>query len=102
MCCVRPGVLLVNARREWLASALIALDLPAFERPANAISGGPGGGNCSSSAAVRTNSACCNGCFIEARRHDETLARPSLCRPVRALRCAQPASIAYPKTRLTG
>ena len=25
-------------------SALIALDLPTFERPANAISGGPGGG----------------------------------------------------------
>ena len=30
------------------ASALIALDLPAFERPANAISGAPGGGNCAS------------------------------------------------------
>ena len=66
MCCVRPGVLLVNASRVRLASVLIALDLPAFERPANAISGGPGGGNCSSYAAAVRNSACCSGCFITA------------------------------------
>jgi hypothetical protein len=45
ICCVRPGILLVNASRTRLASALIALDLPAFDRPANAISGAPGGGS---------------------------------------------------------
>ena len=44
MVCVRPGVLLTNASRVRFANALIALDLPAFERPANAISGAPGGG----------------------------------------------------------
>src|SRR3954468_12939523 len=37
MSCVRPGVLLTNARRRPLR-AFSALDLPAFERPANAIS----------------------------------------------------------------
>ena len=57
ICCVRPGVLLVNARRERFASALIALDLPEFDRPAKAISGGPGGGSCSSLATVSRNSA---------------------------------------------
>jgi len=34
---VRPGVLLTNARR-CPASALSALDFPAFDRPVNAIS----------------------------------------------------------------
>ena len=58
ICCVRPGVLLVNASRVRSASALIALDLPELDRPANAISGGPGGGICSSLATVRKNSAC--------------------------------------------
>ena len=41
MCWVRPGVLLANASRFWLAIVLIAVDLPAFERPANASSGRP-------------------------------------------------------------
>src|SRR5258706_2381676 len=45
MSCVRPGVLLTKARRRRLASALIALDLPALERPTNAISGADAGGN---------------------------------------------------------
>jgi hypothetical protein len=40
-----------------LASALIALDFPEFDRPANAISGGPGGGSCSSFATLSRNSA---------------------------------------------
>src|SRR5258708_7004008 len=39
MSCVRPGVLLTNARRRRPVRVLIALDLPAFERPAKAISG---------------------------------------------------------------
>jgi hypothetical protein len=39
MCCVRPGVFDANASFFWLHSRLIAVDLPAFERPANAISG---------------------------------------------------------------
>src|SRR5512144_1846456 len=44
MSCVRPGVLLAKARRRCRARALIALDLPALERPAKAISGAPGRG----------------------------------------------------------
>ena len=44
MCCVRPGVLLANASRFWLHSMLMAVDLPAFERPAKAISGWGVGG----------------------------------------------------------
>src|SRR5206468_3843813 len=63
ICCVRPGVLLANASRVRFASTLIAVDLPAFDRPANAISGGPGGGNCASFAMDSANSACCKGCF---------------------------------------
>src|SRR5258706_5072205 len=51
MSCVRPGVLLTNARRRRPASVLIALDLPALERPANAISGIPGGGSSRGSCA---------------------------------------------------
>src|SRR5690242_699383 len=47
---VRPGVALTCAtfasRRE-----LIRLDLPTLERPRNAISGGPGAGNCSRAVA---------------------------------------------------
>ena len=39
MCCVRPGVFDANASFFWLHSRLIADDLPAFERPAKAISG---------------------------------------------------------------
>src|SRR5215831_19687449 len=62
ICCVRPGVLLVKASRDRLASALIALDLPEFERPANAISGGPAGGSCSSLATVSRYSARWIGC----------------------------------------
>ena len=33
-----PGVLLTNANRPLLASALMALDLPALDRPEKAIS----------------------------------------------------------------
>src|SRR6476661_10137537 len=39
MCCVRPGVFEANASFFWLHSTLIAVDLPALERPAKAISG---------------------------------------------------------------
>src|SRR5690349_24610121 len=44
MCCVRPGVLLANASRFWLQRMLMAVDFPAFDRPAKATSGcGVGG-----------------------------------------------------------
>src|SRR6185295_14292896 len=39
MCWVRPGVLDAKARPFWLHRMLIAVDLPALERPAKAISG---------------------------------------------------------------
>src|SRR5438105_14747514 len=57
MVCVRPGVLLVRASALRPTRALIALDLPTFERPANAISGGPGGGKSAMRAAARRNAA---------------------------------------------
>src|SRR5436305_1176388 len=61
MSCVRPGVLLTNARRLRPVSALIALDLPALLRPANASSGTPGGGSscgsCTESAYAASPSA---------------------------------------------
>ena len=44
MSCVRPGVLLVRASFLLLVMQLIADDLPAFERPANAISMPSSGG----------------------------------------------------------
>lgn len=48
---VRPGVLLENANRFWLVSTLMAVDLPAFERPTKQTSGAPGSGSWSSRAA---------------------------------------------------
>src|SRR6478672_1666414 len=39
MCWVRPGVLEAKASFFWLHNMLMAVDLPALERPANAISG---------------------------------------------------------------
>jgi len=53
---VRPGVLLTNAIRLRCASALIALDLPALERPTNATSAPQGGGRLHVAATVVTNS----------------------------------------------
>src|ERR1019366_5283386 len=50
---VRPGVLLVLAIL-LPTSELIRLDLPTLERPRNAISGAPAGGNCSGAAAEVT------------------------------------------------
>src|SRR3954464_15821370 len=58
MVCVRPGVLLVRASARRPASALMALDLPTFERPAKATSGGPGGGRSAMRPAARRNTAC--------------------------------------------
>src|SRR5919198_349936 len=63
MVCVRPGVLLVNASRFCPTSALIALDLPTFERPAKAISGGPGGGK-SLTAPLEAMKLACENAFI--------------------------------------
>ena len=42
---VRPGVFDVRARPERPVSALMSEDLPTFERPAKATSGGPTGGS---------------------------------------------------------
>ena len=39
MSCVRPGVFEAKAKRPWRVNTLIVVDLPALERPANAISG---------------------------------------------------------------
>src|SRR3970040_1210269 len=58
MVCVRPGVLLLRAGRLRPASALRALDLPTFERPANAISGGPSGSRSAARAAEARKAAC--------------------------------------------
>ncbi len=44
MCCVRPGVREENASRFWLHRMLMAVDLPALERPAKATSGTSRGG----------------------------------------------------------
>src|SRR6185437_2872485 len=49
---VRPGVLLVRASPWRPTIALMALDLPAFERPANATSAPRSAGNCSGAAAL--------------------------------------------------
>src|SRR5947209_13196596 len=54
---VHPGVLLVRARPRRPARALMALDLPTFERPANATSGGPGFGSWATLPAARRNTA---------------------------------------------
>src|SRR5689334_7775726 len=58
MSCVRPGVLLVKARRLRPASALIALDLPALLRPAKASSGMPGAGSSRGSCTESAYAAC--------------------------------------------
>src|SRR6476619_7251122 len=54
MVCVRPGVLLTNASFLRAVIALIALDLPALERPANAISQPTSGGSSVCSCADAT------------------------------------------------
>src|SRR5215468_5459421 len=57
---VRPGVLLVRARPLRWVIALMALDLPAFERPTKAISAPRSGGNCPGAAALTIKRACEN------------------------------------------
>src|SRR6185312_11809728 len=54
---VRPGVLLVRASPCLPTIALMALDLPAFERPAKATSAPPSAGNCPGAAALMRNLA---------------------------------------------
>src|SRR4051812_27025738 len=66
MVCVRPGVLLVRASARRSASALMALDLPTLERPANATSGGPGGSRSPTRAAARRNAALAKSVMAEA------------------------------------
>src|SRR5262245_19565352 len=53
--CVRPGVCEVRARALRPVSALIRLDLPTLERPANAISWPRIGGRTGSEPAAATN-----------------------------------------------
>src|SRR5580704_10065915 len=55
-CWVRPGVFEVRASARRPVSALIRLDLPTLERPANAISGAPIGGTESSPPAAEIKS----------------------------------------------
>src|SRR2546423_1719299 len=59
MCCVRPGVFEAKARRRCCVSVLIAVDLPAFDRPTKAISGSSVAGSCVSSLAVVRKRAVC-------------------------------------------
>src|SRR5690242_19261648 len=54
---VRPGVLLVRASPWRPRIALMALDLPAFERPAKATSAPRSAGNCPAAAALTRNFA---------------------------------------------
>jgi hypothetical protein len=56
--CVRPGVLLVNAKPVCPTKALIRLDFPTLLLPKNAISGRPSEGNWFGLAELVTNSAC--------------------------------------------
>src|SRR5210317_2655639 len=56
--CVRPGVLLVRANWRRLTMILIALDFPAFERPANATSTPSSGTNCLGAFALLMKEAC--------------------------------------------
>src|SRR5471030_2697324 len=58
MCWVRPGVLEANARPFWLHKMLMAVDLPALERPAKAISGTVVSGRSRSWLTVVKNRAC--------------------------------------------
>src|SRR5690349_1819232 len=66
MVCVRPGVLLVRASERRPVSALMALDLPTLERPANATSAGPGGGSSATVPAALRNTACANAFMAKA------------------------------------
>ncbi len=52
MCWVRPGVFEAKARRFCWVRTLIAVDLPALERPTKAISGSSLTGNSESLLAV--------------------------------------------------
>src|SRR5207253_4756036 len=54
---VRPGALLVRARPWRRTIALMALDLPALERPTKATSAPRSGGNCPGAAALSRNRA---------------------------------------------
>lgn len=54
---VRPGVLLVRASACRPKMALIALDLPAFDRPAKATSAPESAGKCAGAAALSRNRA---------------------------------------------
>ena len=60
MCWVRPGVFDANASRVCWVSVLMAVDLPAFERPTKAISGRFRGGRCSSCGALVRKRAVCS------------------------------------------
>ena len=81
MSCVRPGVLLTKASRVWLTNVLIALDLPALERPANAISAPAEAGNNPGLATEVTKTAFLN------RDMDETTGFGGVDGQLRVVRC---------------
>ena len=56
--CVLPGVLLVRASPDWEQILLIALDLPAFDRPANATSASLSAGHSDKTEALVKNWVC--------------------------------------------
>src|SRR4051794_26759836 len=71
---VRPGVLLVLASPRRPRMALMALDLPTLERPANATSGGPAGGRSAMRPAARRNTACAKPVITKARNSNKIAA----------------------------
>ena len=77
MCCVRPGVFEAKARRFCCVSTLIAVDLPALERPTKAISGSSVAGSWSSRLAVVRKRAVC----VQASARFSALRRVGLRRP---------------------
>ncbi len=56
----------MRASDFWQVSLFKALDLPAFERPAKAISAPSSGSRCESSNALVTNFACLNEILMDA------------------------------------
>src|SRR5947209_17362068 len=83
MSCVRPGVLLTKASRFRPVSVLMALDLPAFDRPANAISAMPGRGRSRGSCTDKAYAALPRASAVKSR----TLSRGFSMRAAAVLAC---------------
>ena len=78
-CWVRPGVFDAKASFFWLHSRLIALDLPAFERPAKATSGNLYFGKSCSRLTVVKKRACQSTDMGEAGGRNEAMNRQEIC-----------------------